>query len=154
MPNVILGGLLGILGTLVGVWFTFRLKVAHDARKAADEDRQLLVTARLDLENQRAKLDRNATPALIDVAAFELLKTRGVLARLPTDVAVALVRMHDLLQNVNAQITAMHEAALAIVQSGKTMWSMGDMRKDVDAARTAAAEQLAKCVALLAQQGA
>jgi hypothetical protein len=140
MSATLVGASIGIVGTLLGALFTSLAHSAREHRTKQKEIKSLLVAIRLEIDQQLHKLASEHDPEIFTTAAFDTLQARGVLGSLPVDISLNLVRVYESFRRVNDHILLMRITAAALIAGSgiEKFGGIGDLRKDIDAARAQA----------------
>src|SRR2546428_6751457 len=104
MPDTLVGALLGVVAALLGTWGAYLLTEGRDKRRKADELRQALHLAHIELASQLNALTADGGEAPIDRWAYQALKARALLSLVPRDMPTQIRHSYLLLARRNQAI--------------------------------------------------
>lgn len=130
MKDVIIGGILGVVATLIGVVVTHSISLQREKRAGKKQYRNALSSVAIDL--QRA-LDGLALSVsfIPPLGAMTAMIQQGHIREMPEDTAADLLNMFGSLEHI-FQLTKSHNSfCTALVASGHPeKWSVGSSAKD------------------------
>ena len=133
ITEVLLGGLLGIIGTLSGVSITYWLTKQREKKKAEEEFRDTVTVIYHEIKNNIPKLDVSQAPGMLETSGEELLKTRGFYSQMPTDVLSDILQIYALVKMINDSIGVMRQASYAVVAAHvEPPTGIPELRKEID----------------------
>lgn len=118
MLKVIVGALIGIGGTFAGVWFTYFLTARRERVREDEVLKTALQTVVLELQGHRERLQDTREHEFLDDSAFQMLKMKGFLSRLPEDALKQLLAVYNLMASINQRINRYWERSDAHLASG------------------------------------
>jgi hypothetical protein len=150
LQPILIGALAALVVALVAAWFAFHLTQTQAEKDRKEEFHTLLILLSWQVQKIAAQATQAASPLELQMPAYGMLITRGLFARLPTQLRDHLLCLEIGLEGANRANALIEKGPGPLIPPRATL-VLAAMRADVERYLVAVRKEVAEVLAALDQ---